>query len=631
MLVLKLFLKLEQLTKEVRNRSLGVPARQALLLICETVRISLRDPITLSKVQTEHAFHSLLSLYVKYRAVVGLDIAISAGRCLYNVLNNNEERMLWFVYDLKSSMQVDAMLYLSMLIESQPSSMIETKRSDSGSRLADGKEDEKNDSAASVERTHHDEKAVTNNDSKQDEHKSEKLSDEVNHTQYIQLLHYAVRISHMMVCQSSSIQSSLKNHFVLMKALVSRLAYCLVNNYEFTTQSVNNVNIADFPYTEENAVLFIDISKLLYALDVYAQLDKCILYSENTIYLPHDFWLEYFTHEHARHSHMGIGSSLSMSSSSTEDISVHLLATENWSEDTDIRQAEGKDGESSSYRRSRDDKDSKDAKISDNIEASKEVEVSITELLNLTIAIVLSIGPYNCNLYIQVDKHASVYYAGKLADCEEYVLQLAMICTDSISREIFGLLPPNSSSTGLSSVNIAEIISHRKAYLPNSIVRIMSRLLQKAKNVDSSDRAALLTPVLIVANNMVKSHHHCFRATKNVLFPNPYLPVVVAPSSAASSSKKPAGSNNMDPNDCPPGTVRHDLIKLMTSFDPNIKRCVAEFIFSLCQDNGTLLFFFDTHIYSFTIINSYLYLVDEFIYRTGFGNAVALLKLKGLA
>lgn len=53
-------------------------------------------------------------------------------------------------------------------------------------------------------------------------------------------------------------------------------------------------------------------------------------------------------------------------------------------------------------------------------------------------------------------------------------------------------------------------------------------------------------------------------------------------------------TNNIDPRDCPVNTLRYELVKLMTSLDVQVKRIVAEFVFTLCNNDGKCLFFHHT-------------------------------------
>ncbi len=66
-------------------------------------------------------------------------------------------------------------------------------------------------------------------------------------------------------------------------------------------------------------------------------------------------------------------------------------------------------------------------------------------------------------------------------------------------------------------------------------------------------------------------------AVKSAVFPHAYHPL----SSAGDSNQA-----KMDPSDVPPGTLRYYLTKLMISLDSQLKRCVAEFLFVLCLEDG---------------------------------------------
>lgn len=82
---------------------------------------------------------------------------------------------------------------------------------------------------------------------------------------------------------------------------------------------------------------------------------------------------------------------------------------------------------------------------------------------------------------------------------------------------------------------------------------------------------------------MAKASPSYLTHIKTMIFPNPYNPSSSMTGYSMSSTSR---SNKMDPTDIPPNTMRCELIKLMTSFDSNIKRCVAELLFALCKDNG---------------------------------------------
>ena len=61
------------------------------------------------------------------------------------------------------------------------------------------------------------------------------------------------------------------------------------------------------------------------------------------------------------------------------------------------------------------------------------------------------------------------------------------------------------------------------------------------------------------------------------------------------------------PVDAPVGTMRAMLCALMTDLEPTVKRCASELLWVLCDEQA-----------------------DEFTMRTGFGNAVHMLQLRGI-
>ena len=61
------------------------------------------------------------------------------------------------------------------------------------------------------------------------------------------------------------------------------------------------------------------------------------------------------------------------------------------------------------------------------------------------------------------------------------------------------------------------------------------------------------------------------------------------------------------PVDAPVGTMRAMLCTLMTDLEPTLKRCASELLWVLCDEQA-----------------------DEFTMRTGFGNAVHMLQLRGI-
>lgn len=109
------------------------------------------------------------------------------------------------------------------------------------------------------------------------------------------------------------------------------------------------------------------------------------------------------------------------------------------------------------------------------------------------------------------------------------------------------------------------------------------------------DAAAMLTPGLIVLTKYTQSNSVSRDASKHIIFPNP-IPT------AGSGPRK-----SMVPLDAPDGSLRANLIRLMTCPQSQIKRLAGELLWTLCDSNP-----------------------EEFIQRVGFGNAVLILGSKGL-
>lgn len=132
------------------------------------------------------------------------------------------------------------------------------------------------------------------------------------------------------------------------------------------------------------------------------------------------------------------------------------------------------------------------------------------------------------------------------------------------------------------------------------------------KQGGGSQDVVQLMPILVVLSNMAQGNVEFKQILKNkYVFPvmaNSGLRVHENNVSNSSKNGTSSVSNRpMNPKDSPPGTLRNKLIRLMTWTDSNVKRCASEFLWILCDENA-----------------------DEFVVRTGFGNAVHTLGIKGL-
>jgi hypothetical protein len=178
--------------------------------------------------------------------------------------------------------------------------------------------------------------------------------------------------------------------------------------------------------------------------------------------------------------------------------------------------------------------------------------ISPKELLNFIIMIVLTTGPYDWSLYITANHDlASVFYTGNLIHCEECILQLLMLSSEKNITYLFSLLPsasaaisasasssslapaspatllPSSysssshnnhnksdndiplnrlsiSTAGASHVSLCQdmidiIISHRRLFFANSLIRILTTIIQRIKNgsFDLNEKAAMICPILV--------------------------------------------------------------------------------------------------------------------------------------
>eukprot|EP00816_Leptocylindrus_hargravesii_P009469 CAMPEP_0196821588 /NCGR_PEP_ID=MMETSP1362-20130617/79962_1 /TAXON_ID=163516 /ORGANISM="Leptocylindrus danicus, Strain CCMP1856" /LENGTH=498 /DNA_ID=CAMNT_0042200829 /DNA_START=169 /DNA_END=1665 /DNA_ORIENTATION=+ len=116
-------------------------------------------------------------------------------------------------------------------------------------------------------------------------------------------------------------------------------------------------------------------------------------------------------------------------------------------------------------------------------------------------------------------------------------------------------------------------------------------VIEKRKN---SSISAL--PILVVLNKLTQANPAIKKFVEDEVFPQ-----VENPSDSSSKIKM-----NMKPIDAPWGSLRWKLIELMTSNDSNLKRCASELLWTICGSS------------------------DRFVKRTGYGNAVHMLGIKGL-
>ena len=139
-----------------------------------------------------------------------------------------------------------------------------------------------------------------------------------------------------------------------------------------------------------------------------------------------------------------------------------------------------------------------------------------------------------------------------------------------------------------------------------------THMMQGSAIISNSSSAVLLYPILSLLMKVSTFSAAATADLKLLIFPNPWK-------KGGEEGKKDEEEaeedemgpdylqRKMDPTDIPEGTLRSRLVRSMTSLDSLLKRYSAELLYALCdKDTG------------------------EFVSRTGFGNAIALMQIKGL-
>ncbi len=143
-------------------------------------------------------------------------------------------------------------------------------------------------------------------------------------------------------------------------------------------------------------------------------------------------------------------------------------------------------------------------------------------------------------------------------------------------------------------------------------------IVEKEGMVQNQSSAASILPILILLNRVSQANKSIQTEIKGVIFPPERDDEVMAKYKSKNAEKNrssstlglapaPTKGNNLNPVDAPHGTLRWKLIHLMTWTESNVKRCASELLWTLCNGDS-----------------------KEFVARTGFGNAVHMLGIKGL-
>ena len=139
-----------------------------------------------------------------------------------------------------------------------------------------------------------------------------------------------------------------------------------------------------------------------------------------------------------------------------------------------------------------------------------------------------------------------------------------------------------------------------KANCTSTLSYVLSQQLLKAKSAENmQNKVVVLTPILILTTHASTNSIEFREALKVFIFPDIYY---------AELHDNDAKSESMGPKmSAPPDSLRGQLIELMTCLDSSIKRYASELLFVLCNEDKS-----------------------EFVNRTGFGNAIHMLQLKGI-
>lgn len=343
------------------------------------------------------------------------------------------------------------------------------------------------------------------------------------------------------MCFSEDAHKLLRRNVQLITASIYRLARCLLaNHHQHLHLAEENDGLVDpppppiiqqFPYSEPNALLYIDLCKLLYILDVYATLEEAILFQRPIFLHPSLAFVRNLQLETVRYPALfkelvdattvqsideisirvgGAGggaasreSSICFHGSDEKSVTVRgLLAN--------LTSSGGGSGRASA------------ATLANSAGGGELVWNPLTglpaiEVLNSILLVVLTVSPVYLRLLYRavVDVHQNSYYTGKLADCEEASLQLLLLASEStlrsfclnaarsamqsdpVSADAKGSDRPPSGSASSDSLSGLTSLRIRRTYLTNSLVRILNRVLLNGKTMEASDKCAYLTPILV--------------------------------------------------------------------------------------------------------------------------------------
>ena len=141
------------------------------------------------------------------------------------------------------------------------------------------------------------------------------------------------------------------------------------------------------------------------------------------------------------------------------------------------------------------------------------------------------------------------------------------------------------------------------------LLSYQTSLVLVERTASSKEDAAEVLPILLALRRLAASHHAALDRIKDGVFPPAAEDAFEDRAAAELDKGKTQGTvraKNMAPLDAPPGTLRRRLVDLMTHLDPGVKRGACELLWELSDRDST-----------------------RFVLRTGFGNAVHFLGIRG--
>mmetsp|Transcript_26089 Transcript_26089/g.62657 ORF Transcript_26089/g.62657 Transcript_26089/m.62657 type:complete len:556 (-) Transcript_26089:143-1810(-) len=141
------------------------------------------------------------------------------------------------------------------------------------------------------------------------------------------------------------------------------------------------------------------------------------------------------------------------------------------------------------------------------------------------------------------------------------------------------------------------------------IMAYQTSLVVVEKRGSSAEDAAAVLPILLVLLKLTQSNESALKIAKDEVFPpdaEDAFEQRAKAEIAKGESEGKVNAKNMAPLDAPKWTLRWKLIRLMTWIESNVKRSACELLWVLCDGDST-----------------------QFVLRTGFGNAVHFLGIRG--